>query len=83
MQVELPIEGAGVLQSVLGYFEAELAPGVPLRSFPRAAGSSWNPYPIPMMPPQRVAPGDRFALTIQRLGFHTTHQLATALVRLD
>lgn len=74
--VELAIDAQGHLQTVLGYFEAELAPGVRARSFPAYPCASWNAYSFPTMPPQTVAPGQHFAFHLQRLGFHRTHTLA-------
>lgn len=80
--VELPIATAGVLQSVYGFCVAELVPGVRLRSFPTYAGGHWTPHPFPAAPPETVAPGDRFAFTLRRAGFHTTHFLEGTLRRL-
>ena len=76
LTVELTIDASGHLQQVLGYFEAELAPGVRARSFPASPCASWTAYSFPMMSPQTVEPGQRFAFHLQRMGFHRTHTLA-------
>jgi SAM-dependent methyltransferase len=80
--VELAIETPGVLQSVYGFFVAELAPGVRLRSFPAYPGGHWTPHPFPVAPPEPAAPGDRFTFTLRRAGFHTTHFLEGTIRRL-
>jgi protein arginine N-methyltransferase 1 len=75
LTVELAIDTPGHLQTVLGYFEAELAPGVRARSFPAYPCASWTAYSFPMAPTHTVAPGQRFAFYLQRLAFHRTHTL--------
>ena len=76
LTVELAVDAPGHLQQVLGYFEAELAPGVRARSFPAYPVASWTAYSFPMMPPRTVEPGQRFAFHLQRLGFTRLHHLA-------
>jgi protein arginine N-methyltransferase 1 len=74
--VALEIDAPGHLQAVLGYFEAELAPGVRAHSFPAYPCASWTPYRFPVMPGRLVEPGQRLGFHLQRLGFHRTHTLA-------
>lgn len=74
--VELTIDAPGHLQTVLGYFEADLGGGVRARSFPAYPCASWNAHRFPVMPPRQVEPGARFGFHLQRLGFQRTHTLA-------
>jgi protein arginine N-methyltransferase 1 len=63
-ELAFEVERVGTLQGFVGYFEAELAPGSELATYPCYPGCHWNNWHWPVSPPHQVAPGQRIAATL-------------------
>ncbi len=63
-ELAFTVARAGTLQGFAGYFEAELAPGIGLGTYPCYPGCHWNNWHWPVSPPLEVAPGQRIAATL-------------------
>jgi len=63
-ELQLPIERPGTLHGLLGWFDAELADGIRIASYPAYPGCHWQTWNWPVHPPRRVAPGQRLAVVL-------------------
>lgn len=63
--LRLPITRAGRLHAIMGYFTADLAPGVTLSNFPSYPGCNWAVWIWPVRHSQ-VSTGDQLQIEIHR-----------------
>ena len=58
-QVSLEVSKEGELQGLVGYFHAELAPGISIDNYPCYSGCHWVNWNWPVMPVRKVSVGDK------------------------
>jgi hypothetical protein len=59
VELEFEIERAGRLQGFVGCFDAVLAPGYEIKTWPTYVGCHWQHWHWPVQPPLNVSPGQR------------------------
>lgn len=61
----MPVEKPGQMASIVGWFEAELCPGVTVSTAPDAPRTHWKQTVFAMDRPQAVNPGDSISVSVQ------------------
>jgi len=64
-EVSFRIQRVGIVHGLGGWFEADLAPGVVLRTAPDAPQTVWHQAFLPLLEPQPVEPGDNLQVHLR------------------